>query len=148
MHLYLWSVENLRKKLDKYVAGQFQIETKDGIYRGKISEIRLSSNPKERKLEVVFDWLCIRRLRNDDLQLRILVWEEVPRLESISKHCIAVKFKWYYFQRKRQDRNERVKLKTDLNEICRFYRFNDPCCLVKDDNGYSELGHELTTNSV
>lgn len=148
MHLYLWSIPKLQKKLERYSGGQFQIETKDGVYRGKIADIKLSSNPKERRLEVRLDWLCIRRIRNDDFQLRTPVWEEVPRQERVSRHCIAVKFKWYYFQRKRSDRNERVKLKTDFNEICRFYRFNDPCCLVKDNDGYGELGHKLTQNSV
>lgn len=133
MHLYMWSISRLRNKLAQYSNGQIQIETKDGIYRGEIDGFDISDNPKERKLTVAFKWWCVRRIKNNDIHThtRVVVWEEIP----LMRRSIDIKFKWYYFQRDRPDRRERVKLKTDFGESLRFYKPDDPTNLVRNTDG-------------
>ena len=133
MHLYMWSISRLRNKLTQYSNGQIQIETKDGIYRGEIDNFDISDNPKERRLNIAFKWWCVRRIKNNDIHThaRVVVWEEIP----LMRRSIDIRFKWYYFQRDRPDRRERVKLKTDFNEPCRFYKPDDPTNLVRNADG-------------
>ncbi len=137
MHLYLWKVERLRDKLNNYIGGQFQIETSDGIYRGEVASCEVTKNVKERRLTVEFKWWCIRRIKNNDIHTntRIVVWEEIPMNIELARRSIDIRFKWYYFQRDRKDRKERIKLRTDFREACRFYKPDDPTNLVRNENG-------------
>lgn len=137
MHLYLWSIARLRGSLGEYSKGQFQIETRDGIYRGEIKDIFFSEKPMDRKMTITFKWWCIRRIKNHDIHTndRIVVWEEIIQGRWRTTPGVEIKFDWYYFQRDRPDRKKRIKLKTNLNESCHFYRLDDPTNLVRNENG-------------
>jgi hypothetical protein len=137
MHLYLWKVERLENRLEKYIGGQFQIETRDGIYRGEIENITFSDKPNNKKMTVIFKWWCIRRIKNNDIHTneRMVFWDEIKPDSRVSKPSVEIRFTWYYFQRDREDRKERIKLKTDFGESCRFYKPDDPTNLVRNENG-------------
>ncbi len=91
MHLYLWKVERLENRLKKYIGGQFQIETQDGIYRGEVASYEIDKKSKERRFTVEFKWWCIRRIKNHDIHTntRIVYWEEIPmNRESVEEVLI------------------------------------------------------------
>jgi hypothetical protein len=137
-------VKRLENRLKKYIGGQLQIETCDGIYRGEVASYEIDKKSKKRRFTVEFKWWCIRRIKNHDIHTfsRVVFWDEIPIDTVIKRRIIDIRYKYYYFQRDREDRKERIKLKTDFGESCRFYKPDDPTNLVRNENGeFVEQGH-------
>lgn len=134
MHGYYWDRVRLKEKLEEFTGGQFLMETKAGlVFRGEIRDVFIP-DMNRKQLFVVFEWLCEPRFGGLDknshpMQSWILL---EPLAES--QH-LDVEFRFYYLQRKREDREERIKMWTVLGEVCRFFKKGDLSNLVKQKSG-------------
>lgn len=136
MHPYLVDRGRLDKKLVDYAGGQFLMETKIEDKEGMVfrGEIRFCSIPNmnQKLVLVYFNWLCERRFGTDEFLRPIPIWVLLkPPLEF---QFLSVKFTSYYFQRKKEGREERIKMWTDpLGEVCRFFKKGDPSNLKQKE---------------
>ncbi|OGI95442.1 hypothetical protein A2917_02675 [Candidatus Nomurabacteria bacterium RIFCSPLOWO2_01_FULL_42_17] len=133
MHGYYWSRVSLEKELKKFAGGQFLMETKEGlVFRGQIQKWSIP-DMGQRKVLVYFDWLCERRFGVDKDFKPISKWVLLEPPSGFQ--CLTIEFTSYYFQRKRKDREERIKMWTLLGEVCRFFQKEDPSNLRQQESG-------------
>lgn len=132
MHLYYTCRKRLLEEVNKkFLFGQFLMERQDGlVFRGQFRRL-IIPNMDKKLVEVEFVWL------------------REPRFVGVDKFCQPIPPKWvlvqiplcfrlrveytsYYFQRKRDGtdgkevREERIKMRTPRNEVCRIFQENDP----------------------
>lgn len=124
MHGYFWCREKLKRKLEAFAGGQFLMETKQGlVFRGEIAGWSIP-DMNRRRIVIQFAWLCERHFGIDAR------WNPVTRWVLLEPPTgspgLDVEFTTYYFQRKRDDRGERIKMWNSSGEVCRFYTKDDP----------------------
>jgi len=133
MHGYYYDRTRLKKKLEKFNLGQFLMETKVGDKQGLVfrGEIRFCSIPDmdEKIVMVYFNWLCEQRFGVDQFFTPIPRW--VLLEPPVGFQNLIVNFSSYYFQRKKEGREERIKMWSSHGEVCRFFKRGDPSNLEK-----------------
>lgn|SRR3990167_5024928 len=128
MHLYYSNAKQLEKGFNEFVGGQFQMKTKDWVFRGQIKECMALSN---RRIKIYFDWLCERHFFFDSsgvLQPRWSLLVAPPGL-----HHLDVEFRYFYFQTD----EDRIKVKGQLGEICHLCRSDDYTNLVQHGDEFA-----------
>ena len=123
MHLYRISQSLLEKGLNLLIGGQFQMKTREGVFRGEIKECMALSN---RRIKISFNWLCVGYVFFDNSGLpkprKWVLLKDPPGL-----HHVDLEWRYFYFQ---TDEN-RVKIKGQLGEICHLFRKGNHTNLVR-----------------
>ena len=130
MHLYYRSNERLRLALTEFTEGQFSMVTKEGlVFRGEIQSCVIPKNSL-RQIFISFAWLCERRFVFNNL------WTPKPKWSLLGpptgESMLEVGFSFYYLQ----PEEERIKIWSELGEVCRFYKKNDYTNLVRNGDSF------------
>lgn len=147
MHGYYWDRVRLKNKLAAFTSGQFLIETKLQdeerlVFRGDVKVWDIPDMSK-RRIVVYFDQLWEQRFGWDaSISRRVSKWV------SINPLSMEVDYRYYYFQRERQDRLERIKLWTPIGEVCRCFRLGDPSNLKQEGGVFLPLYRPPKPDSV
>ena len=110
MHGYYRDRMRLNNKLATFDGGQFLIENKNGlVYRGEIRDWSIPDMSQKRIL-IFPSWLCEPSFGVDKDFKPVPKWVLVK--PTLGFRFLNVEFTFYYFQRKREDREERIKMWT------------------------------------
>lgn len=121
MHGYYWDRQKLKDKLSAFSDGQFLLIARSGlILRGEIKGWSIPDMNK-RRVVLSFKWLCEEHFGK---------WHPSGSLN------LDVEFRFFYFQRKKEGREERVKMWTTFGEVCRFFVKDDPSNLKQQNDEF------------
>lgn len=130
---FSWEREKLKKKLNDFVDGQCLIEEGKNVFRGEVIRYVIP-DIKKRLIIVYFRWfyqLCV-----DDTKVPKWVFQPPQKGYQV----FPVPYRNFYFQRRienekgRENREERIKLKTEAGNIVRCFKKGDPSNFKKTNH--------------
>lgn len=122
MHLYYSNAKQLEKGFNEFVGGQFQMKTKDWVFRGEIKECVALSN---KRVKIYFNWLCERHFFFDNFEILQPKWSLLVAPPGL--HHLDFELRFFY----PQPDEDRIKVKGQLGEICHLFQKNDHTNLVQ-----------------
>lgn len=144
MHGYYDKPSRLKEKLAEFVGGQFLLETKIGDKRGLVlrGEIIRFDIPDltQRRVLIYFGRLWEQRFGVTELFRPVSKW--ILHEPPLTAQFVEVHWRWYYFQRKRvgekgkEDREERIRIKTDQKEDLHIYKIGDPTNIIDKEGSF------------